>query len=237
MPEHAGRLARALAVLEQSDLLQAARLADLDEAEAADAAELLVSAGILEPGRPLTFIHPIVRSGIYSELSSAERAQGHRRAARLLAEQPGADERVAEHLLASEPAADYWVVERWLEARARAARRSGRAESAAVFLRRALEEPPPPARAARRLLLELGMAEASAGLADWPATCSSAVDAADDDAAAAGAAIVLGRRAQPRPALRGGGRGARPRRGVARPRPTPERARAAARGRGRRWPG
>ena len=44
LPEHAGRLARALAVLEQSDLLQAARLAGLDEAEAADAAELLVDA-------------------------------------------------------------------------------------------------------------------------------------------------------------------------------------------------
>ena len=90
LPEHAGRLARALAILEQSDLLQAARLAGLEELEAADAAELLATAGILEPGRPLTFIHPIVRNGIYSELSSAERAQGHRRAARLLAEQPGA---------------------------------------------------------------------------------------------------------------------------------------------------
>ena len=39
---------------------------------------------------------------------------------RLLAEQPGATERVAKHLLASEPAADGWVVERLVEA-ARAA--------------------------------------------------------------------------------------------------------------------
>ena len=71
-----GRLARALAVLEQSDVLQAARLAGLGEAEPADAADLLAAAGILEPGRPLTFIHPIVRSGVYSELSSAERCAG-----------------------------------------------------------------------------------------------------------------------------------------------------------------
>ena len=104
LPEHAGRLARALAVLEQSDLLQAARLADLEAAEAADAAELLAAAGILEPGRPLTFIHPIVRRAICGELSAAERARDHRRAAAILAEQPRANERVAEHLLATEPA-------------------------------------------------------------------------------------------------------------------------------------
>src|SRR5215207_5069502 len=73
LPEHAGRLARALAILEQGNLLQVARLAGLDELEAAAAADLLATAGILEPGRPLTFVHPIVRDGIYSELSSAER--------------------------------------------------------------------------------------------------------------------------------------------------------------------
>jgi predicted ATPase len=86
LPEHAGRLARALAILEQGNLLQVSRLAGLDELEAAAAADLLATGGILEPGRPLTFVHPIVRHGIYSELSSAERAQGHRRAAELLAE-------------------------------------------------------------------------------------------------------------------------------------------------------
>src|SRR5207247_7904410 len=111
LPEHARRLARALAVLEQSDLLQAARLAGLEELEAAEAADLLATAGILEPGRPLTFVHPLVRDGIYSELSGAQRAQGHRRAAELLAGQPGADARVAGHLLVSEPAGERWVVE------------------------------------------------------------------------------------------------------------------------------
>ena len=60
LPEPAGRLARALAILEQSELHQAARLAGLDAGEAAEAAELLVNAGIIEPGRPMTFIHPIV---------------------------------------------------------------------------------------------------------------------------------------------------------------------------------
>jgi hypothetical protein len=134
----------------------------------------LTTAGILESGRPLTFIHPIVRSGIYSDLTGTERAQGHRRAAQLLAEQPGENERVAEHLLISEPAADGWVVERLVEA-GRAAERNGAPESAVVFLRRVLDEPPP-AEEQSGLLLELGMAEASAGLAGWP-DAQQAVDA------------------------------------------------------------
>ncbi len=189
LPEHAARLARALAVLEQGDLLQAARLAGLDEAEGADAADLLAAAGILEPGRPLTFVHPIVRSGVYSELSSAERAQGHRQAAQLLAEQSAANERVAEHLLNSEPAADGWVVDRLVEG-ARAAGRKGAPESAAVFLRRALEEPPPGADRPG-LLLELGMAEALGGLPGWSEHLQRAVEVAPNAKAAAGAARVL----------------------------------------------
>jgi DNA-binding CsgD family transcriptional regulator len=191
LPKHGGLLARALAILEEGDLLQVSRLAGLDGAEAADAAELLAAAGILKSGRPLTFRHPIVRSGLYSDLTSAERARGHRRAARLLAEQPGANERVAKHLLISEPAADSWVVERLVEA-ARAATRNGAPESAAVFLRRAIDEPPPPGDQSG-LLLELGMAEASAGLTTWPEHLQLAVDAAPDPAAAAGAARVLAR--------------------------------------------
>src|SRR5215207_8415334 len=190
LPEQAGRLARALAILEEGDLFQAARLARLEEVEAAEAAELLTTVGILESGRPLTFIHPIVRSGIYSDLTSAERAQGHRDAARLLAEQPGAHERVAKHLLASEPACDGWVVERLVEA-ACTAGKQGAPESEAVFLRRALAEPPPPDERSA-LLLDLGMAEASVGFAEWPEHLQRAVDTAPNVVAAAEAAMVLG---------------------------------------------
>jgi DNA-binding CsgD family transcriptional regulator/tetratricopeptide (TPR) repeat protein len=189
LPEHAARLARAVAVLEQSHLLPAARLAGLAELEAAEAADLLANAGILAPGRPLMFVHPLVRSGIYSELSSTERARGHRRAAELLAEHPGASAQVAQHLLVSEPAADGWVVERLVEA-ASAAGKQGAPESEAVFLRRALVEPPPLAEQSR-LLLDLGMAEASTGHADWANHLASAADAAPSPAAAAEAAMVL----------------------------------------------
>ena len=189
LPEPARRLASALAILERADLLQAARLADLGDDEAAEAAELLATAGILEPGRPLAFVHAIVRTAVYSALSATERSQGHRRAARLLAERPGAYERVAEHLVVSEPAGDAWVVERLVDA-ARAATRSGAPESAAVFLRRVLDEPPPPSDQ-HGLLLELGMAEVSAGLTGWLDHLQRAIDAASSPAAAAAAAMAL----------------------------------------------
>jgi DNA-binding CsgD family transcriptional regulator len=189
LPDHAGRLARALAVLEHSDLVHAARLAQLDDAEAADAAEVLARADILESGLPLTFVHPIVRRSIYEELFDAERAQAHRRAARVLAEQPGAGERVAQHLLVTEPAGDAWVVERLVEA-ASTARQRGAPEAEAVFLRRALAEPPPPDDQPT-LLLHVGIAEASAGLDGWAQHLQRAVDAAPNGEAAAEAALVL----------------------------------------------
>jgi DNA-binding CsgD family transcriptional regulator len=190
LPEHAGRLARALAVLEQGELVDAARLAGLADAEAADAAELLSIAGVLGAGRPFTFIHPIVRSGIYAELSEAERARDHRHAAELLAEQPEESERVAKHLLATDPAGDGWVVARLVET-ARAAREQGASESEALFLRRALAEPPPsPERSA--LLLDLGMAEASIGRPDWAEHMQSAVDTAPSAEVAGVSGLVLG---------------------------------------------
>ncbi len=189
LPESAARLARAVAVLERGELWQAARLAELELDEAADAADRLAAADILAPGRPLTFAHPIVRAGIYDALSSSARARGHRAAARMLAEDHGANERVAEHLLVSDPGGDAWVVQR-LVAAARAAAHSGAPESAAVYLRRALEEPP---RAAERpeLMLELGMAEASAGLPTWPSRLQAALESATDDGARVAAAMVL----------------------------------------------
>ena len=154
------------------------------------AAELLATAGILESG-PAADVQSTRSSAAESTRSSprAERARGHRRAAQLLAEQPGADERVAKHLLVSEPAGDDWVVERLVEA-ARTAGKHGAPESEAVFLRRALAEPPPPGDRSA-LLLDLGMAEASAGLAGWAEHLQQAVDAAPNAAAAAEAAMVL----------------------------------------------
>ena len=197
---------------------------------AADAADVLVTAGILAPGRPLTFIHPIVRSGIYAELSAAERARGHRSAARLLAEQPGADERVAQHLLVSEPAGDEWVVERLVDA-ARQAGKRGAPESAGRL----------PAACARRAAGRREQRVAvCCSISEWPrpapaspagrSTCSEA----RKRCAERGGRRRRGARARacahPRSAFRGCDRRARSRVGVARFRTL--RPRAAARGGG-----
>ena len=171
----AGRLARAVAVLERASVPEAAALAGLATEAAVAAADELVAAGILEPGRPLTFAHPIVRAAVYGELSGADRAAGHRQAAELLDADPAAAERAAEHLLATEPAGDTWVVDR-LAAAARAAVAAGAPESAVTYLRRALAEPPPPeARGARRL--ELGLAEVSVGQPEAEEHLRAALDA------------------------------------------------------------
>lgn len=189
LPGSAAQLARAVAILERGELWQAGRLAELEADDAAEAADRLTAADILAPGRPLTFAHPIVRAGIYESLSASRRARGHRAAARMLAEGHGANERVAEHLLASDPGGDEWAVER-LVAAARAAAHSGAPESAAVYLQRALEEPPPPSDRPG-LVLELGMAEASAGLPTWPSRLQAAVESAGDGEARVAAALVL----------------------------------------------
>jgi DNA-binding CsgD family transcriptional regulator len=91
-------------------------------------------------------------------------------------------------LLLTEPAADEWVVERLVDA-ARVAIRHGAPEAAAAFLRRALAEPPQ--GELFDLLLELGAAEASAGVDGWVEHLQAAVEAAPDAAAAALAARVL----------------------------------------------
>jgi DNA-binding CsgD family transcriptional regulator len=185
----AARLARAVAMLEAGELDHAAALAGLDRAEAAAAADTLEAAGILAPGRPLAFIHPIVRTGIYEELGSAERARSHREAARLLAESHAPEEQIVEHLLASDPTGEAWIVERLVSV-ARAAARSGAPETAAVYLARALAEPPAPEQRSK-LLLELGVAEDNAGLSDAYGHLEAAMAAAGDPHDRTAAALVL----------------------------------------------
>jgi DNA-binding CsgD family transcriptional regulator len=185
LPEPAVRLARALAVLEHAELAHAAALAELEPAVAAEAADVLVSAGILAPGRPLAFVHPLVRAGIYDELAGAERSLAHRRAAELL----DGEERSAEHLLATEPAGDPWIAQRLVEA-ARTAARRGAPESAVVLLRRALDEPPPRGERAQ-VLLELGIAETTAGDAGGERHLEQALDCAEDDGVRLGATLLL----------------------------------------------
>jgi DNA-binding CsgD family transcriptional regulator/tetratricopeptide (TPR) repeat protein len=190
--EDAAQLAAAVAILgADAQLRPAARLAGLDLAAAADAADALCGAHVLGPDRPLEFVHPAVRSAVHSAIAPARLAADHRRAAELLADDGHPAERIVPHLLAAEPAADGWVTSSLRRAAAIAVRR-GAPEMAATYLRRALEEPPPPAERPR-LLLELGTAEARAGQAGALEHLRGARALAADGEARAAVAIELAR--------------------------------------------
>jgi DNA-binding CsgD family transcriptional regulator len=138
----ARELALAVAVLDaDAELATAARLARLDAVAAGDAADMLAAAGIFAPGRPLRFVHPVLRVSVYDEIPVAARGRRHAEAARLLADRAAPPERVAAHLLATEPDAAEWVVDRLREAAAGACER-GAPEAAIRYLRRACAEPP-----------------------------------------------------------------------------------------------
>lgn len=158
LPDGAPALVRAVAVLgEEAELRHAAALCGIGYGQAVDAADALAAAEVLRPGAPLGFVHPLIRTSIYEDIPHAERADLHWCAARLLAEDGAASERVAMHLLRGPRRADPWSVERLCgEARRCVAR--GAAESAIGYLRRALEEPPAAAERGE-LLAELGSAE------------------------------------------------------------------------------
>jgi len=136
----AGELARAAAVLgDGTQLRHAATLAGVDLADAAAAADGLAAIGVFEPGTPLRFVHPIVRTAVHDDIPQASRGLRHAAAARLLAAE-GADlDAVCAHLLVCEPAGSAEVVERLQAAATRAVAR-GAPESAVAYLRRALAE-------------------------------------------------------------------------------------------------
>jgi DNA-binding CsgD family transcriptional regulator len=165
LSDAAGRLARAVAVLgDDVPLRSAAALAEIEQDEAAVTADSLVAAGLFRGTKPLAFLHPLLRAAVYDDLSHAERARAHGRAARLLAADAESPERIGAQLLRCQPAADAWASGQ-LVAAARLAGGRGSAEAAAKYLRRALDEPPP-AEDRQQVLIELGVAEAMASEAD-----------------------------------------------------------------------
>ena len=171
-------LAFAVAVLGTSaELRHAAALAELDDDLASAAADALAATAILRRGRPLEFIHPIVRTTIYNELAPGRRAASHKRAARLLAEEGAKDVVLAPHLLATEPSGDAWVV---MRLRAAAHEVHDQAPAAAcTYLERAHREPPPPADRLA-VLLGLGNAELIVGKTSAVARLREALDQAPD---------------------------------------------------------
>ena len=163
-------LAFAVAVLEDTPLSLAAALSAVAIDSADRARDELVGADLLRDDDPIGFTHPLLRAAVHAGLPPGERGRMHRRAALLLSEAGGQEERVSAHLLQSPTGADPTVVE-LLRAAARSASGRGAPASAADYLDRALREPPA-SDARTQVLAELGRAEAAAGGRPPRSTCA-----------------------------------------------------------------
>jgi DNA-binding CsgD family transcriptional regulator len=161
----AAALARAISIYGGGvELRHAAELAELDYADAVRLVAALVRVQILRDESRLTFVHPLIRAAIYADLPRLARADGHARAAHILARDEGDADAVAGHLLEAPPSGNAAVAEHLLLA-AREAGGHGATDVAASYLRRALAEPPPPALLPV-ILRELGASELAAGQPD-----------------------------------------------------------------------
>ena len=180
LPREAAMLASAASVVGSgAPLRHVAALAGLSQPVAGAAADALAAAGILEPGHPLRFAHPLLAGVIYDDLPPQRRAAEHRRAAEILHDDGADAGLIAAHLLRCDPTGDTWVV---TQLRAAAASDVGRGapEAAVALLRRALDEPP--ATAIRpELLYELGRTEGlvrdPSAMADLEAALGLSTDA------------------------------------------------------------
>ncbi len=187
----AQELAAAVAVLGPgAELAHAAELAELDPGAAAAAFDALVALELFADKRPLDFVHPLVRSAVYSDLPPSERTLLHSRAALIMRRAGAAPDRLAVHLLALPPAGDPEVAGALIEG-ARAAGARGSADTAIAYLRRALEEPPPN-DARHAVLLELGSTESRVGDPGAVGHLRAAQASAPDDDALIAATFALG---------------------------------------------
>jgi DNA-binding CsgD family transcriptional regulator/tetratricopeptide (TPR) repeat protein len=167
------RLARlspaAISVAGVSAVLQAdaepatvSQLTGVPVAEVRAAADALTATGILENRLPLTFVHPILRTAVYTDLGPGRRAELHARAAAALADRGAPADAVAAHVLACDARGEASAVA-WLRRAASDALARGAPENAVTYLQRALREPPATALERAQVLAELGAAEACGG--------------------------------------------------------------------------
>ncbi|PVZ13204.1 AAA family ATPase [Actinomycetospora cinnamomea] len=169
----AAAVADAVAVLGgAAELRHVAAVSGLDPDRVTRAAETLVAARLLCPGRPLTLAHSLVEQAVADRLGPAARHRAHRRAADVLAADGAGGERVAAHLLHTEAFGDPTVVA-WLRRAGREALAKGAPETARAYLQRAVAEPPPPEERAA-VLHELGAATARVSHTDGVALLDEA---------------------------------------------------------------
>jgi DNA-binding CsgD family transcriptional regulator len=150
-------LARAVAVLGPgAPLRHAGMLAELELDRAADAADALRAAGVLDGTPELALAHPLIAGALYARMPAGARARLHADAATLLVRERAGPERIALHLLRTEPVGEPATVATLRDAARRATAR-GAPQTAATYLRRALAEPPATAGEEADVQLELAL--------------------------------------------------------------------------------
>jgi DNA-binding CsgD family transcriptional regulator len=173
-------VAAATAVLSgDAELRRVADLADFSVGATQDAAEHLAEISILRTGRPLEFVHPLVRTAVYDRLGARRRDELHRRAAAALEEDGAPAIQVALHAFPIEPSGDEALVAALRNA-AREAQDAGTPDAAVRYLRRALDEPPRPALRAD-LWFALGRALAASDARAASDALARAADSVDAD--------------------------------------------------------
>ncbi|WSL80401.1 hypothetical protein OG403_35750 [Kitasatospora sp. NBC_01266] len=190
-PEAVRLLVRALVVLgDGTGWPVAAELAGLGEARTRELGRRLQRIGVLAPGDPARFEHPLVRAAIAEALCGpVELADGHAQAAELLRREGVSEAVVAAHLLLAEPNGEAWRVDVLREA-ARATRGRGAPEVTVTYLRRALREPMS-VKERGPLLLELGADELQVDVGAARHRLARAADALTDPYSRAQAAHLL----------------------------------------------
>lgn len=174
LPQELRAVAQAVAVLGGNASVRAAAAVAGHTGPATDeAADALAVAGLLSAGRPLDFVHPLLRQAVYSDLPAGRRSRLHRDAARELVRVGAAPARAASHLLQVEPGDEEWACSVLRRAAADASG-AGLPATAVLYLQRALDEAP---AAAERgpILLELGLAQAHAALPACTETLAAAL--------------------------------------------------------------
>ena len=218
----AGELAFAVAVLGASaELRHAAELAGLDLECCRRSRRRARHCGDPARGRPLEFIHPIVRTTIYAELAPGRRASSHKRAARLLDARRRRDAAIAPICWRQSPAA---TVGRRAPARCGTRRDASRRPPppARIWSARMREPPPPPSgsRCCSRSAARSSSAGRHGAVGHLREVLDHATDAGSAIEAARTARRVRSRTAaglpeamrdRPRGARRAGGRGRRAR--------------------------
>jgi len=167
-----------------------AELAGLDIETTVNATATLVDGHVLRRPDPIAFTYPIVRKAILQEAAQGVTALQHAAAARLLRHANAPAEVLAEHLVAGVPVGEPWATLALAEA-AREAIAQGDPARSVKYLRRALTFQPPD-QVPHELLIDLGLAEASAGMTTSVSRFEAALAGVDDPAQEARALYALG---------------------------------------------